>query len=117
MTPEDVTLYGSEWTLTATLVPKKKNKNKQNEEGKGQEDEGKGAAAGAAGAAGGGGAQKVFVGSEPIVVGVMFYEDTYAGLGRLSAFHEHIGCTDCNAFFESEKRSGPWIHDTHTPPG
>ena len=26
-----------------------------------------------------------------LLVGKVFYEDTYGGLDRLSAFHEHIG--------------------------
>jgi len=27
----------------------------------------------------------------------------------LGAFHEHIGCTECDAFYESEIRTGPWV--------
>ena len=42
------------------------------------------------------------------VVGRMFWENTFAGIDRFGAFHEHIGCTPCDAFFESEVRRGPW---------
>ena len=44
-----------------------------------------------------------------IEVGRVFLEDTFEGVSRLGAFHEHIGCTPCNAFFESEIRRGPWV--------
>ena len=95
MDPKDVTLYGSEWTLTATLANRTPVQQTAAGAGAGDGDGGGSAAAGGGGAA--------------ITVGVMFYEDTYLGLDRLSAFHEHIGCTDCNAFFESETRTGPWV--------
>ena len=42
-------------------------------------------------------------------VGVMFLEDAHDGVTRLGAFHEHIGCTKCDAFAESEVRVGPWV--------
>ena len=41
-------------------------------------------------------------------VGKMLLEDSYGGLTRFSAFHEHIGCTPCNEFYESEIRVGPY---------
>ena len=41
-------------------------------------------------------------------VGEIFFEDSYGGVGRFNAFHEHIGCTPCLAFFESEVRIGPY---------
>lgn len=44
-----------------------------------------------------------------VEVGRVFLEDTLAGVSRLGAFHEHIGCTPCDAFYESEIRRGPWI--------
>ncbi len=43
-------------------------------------------------------------------VGKVFLEETHGGIVRFSAFHEHIGCTPCDAFFESEVRRGPWIN-------
>ena len=42
------------------------------------------------------------------VLGRMFLEDTFDGIVRFGAFHEHIGCTRCNAFYESEIRTGPF---------
>merc|ERR1711871_1620267 len=47
--------------------------------------------------------------AQPIVVGRMFFEDTFEGISSLGAFHEHIGCTPCDAFYESEVRRGPWV--------
>jgi hypothetical protein len=44
-----------------------------------------------------------------VVVGRMFWEGTYHGISRFGAFHEHIGCCPCDAFFESEVRTGPWV--------
>ena len=44
-----------------------------------------------------------------VVVGKMFYEDTSDGVTRFGAFHEHIGCTPCASFYESEVRRGPFI--------
>jgi hypothetical protein len=44
-----------------------------------------------------------------LVVGRMFWEDTHSGISRFGAFHEHIGCTPCDAFYESEVRGGPWV--------
>eukprot|EP00756_Hemistasia_phaeocysticola_P064779 Hpha_TRINITY_DN8058_c0_g1::TRINITY_DN8058_c0_g1_i1::g.140193::m.140193 len=49
-------------------------------------------------------------------VGTMLLEDTYGGVSRLGSFHEHIGCTVCDAFSESETRHGPWIGKSRTPP-
>lgn len=47
-------------------------------------------------------------------VGRIFFEDgDGGGVTRLGAFHEHIGCTPCNAFFESEERTGPWFPDSN----
>jgi hypothetical protein len=43
------------------------------------------------------------------VVGSMFFEDSYEGVTRLTGFHEHIGCTPCAAFKETEIRRGPWV--------
>ena len=43
------------------------------------------------------------------VVGRMFWERTYSGITRFGAFHEHIGCCPCEAFYESEVRTGPWV--------
>ncbi len=40
----------------------------------------------------------------------MFLEDTFQELIRFGAFHEHIGCTVCDAFYEVEVRFGPIIH-------
>lgn len=52
-----------------------------------------------------------FVGADDVIgtnytIGEVFLERTYTGVDRLSAFHEHIGCTDCDAFWESERRTG-----------
>jgi hypothetical protein len=47
--------------------------------------------------------------SSSLLVGRMFWERTPGGLSRFGAFHEHIGCTPCHAFFESETRTGPWV--------
>eukprot|EP00051_Salpingoeca_urceolata_P029130 m.6401 g.6401 ORF g.6401 m.6401 type:complete len:868 (-) comp2629_c0_seq1:146-2749(-) len=44
-------------------------------------------------------------------VGVMLLQEAYGGVDRFGAFHEHIGCTPCSAFYESEVRSGPWLSD------
>ncbi|KAK7254439.1 hypothetical protein SO694_0051500 [Aureococcus anophagefferens] len=33
------------------------------------------------------------------------------GIKRLSYFDEHIGCTDCGAFYAKRQRRGPWILD------
>lgn len=41
-------------------------------------------------------------------LGKMFFEGTYSGVTRFGAFHEHIGCTPCAAFYESEIRRGPF---------
>ena len=38
-------------------------------------------------------------------IGTVFLEQTFGGVTRLGAFHEHIGCTPCDAFYESEQRS------------
>eukprot|EP00040_Diaphanoeca_grandis_P023380 m.127113 g.127113 ORF g.127113 m.127113 type:complete len:339 (+) comp29249_c0_seq2:167-1183(+) len=46
-------------------------------------------------------------------VGEMFLEETFGGVTRLGSFHEHIGCTDCSAFYESERRTGPWLTSPH----
>ena len=48
--------------------------------------------------------------SKTYMVGKVFLEETQGGIVRFSAFHEHIGCTPCDAFFESEIRRGPWIN-------
>ena len=45
----------------------------------------------------------------PVMVGEMFWEDTFEGLKRFGAFHEHIGCVLCDSFYESEVRTGPFI--------
>ena len=42
------------------------------------------------------------------VVGKVFLEDSHIGVTRFGAFHEHIGCTPCNSFYESEIRVGPY---------
>jgi len=56
---------------------------------------------------------KIQVGSaektKVLKVGEMFMQENYGGVSRLGAFHEHIGCTDCDAFYESERRNGPWV--------
>jgi len=39
-------------------------------------------------------------------LGKVFFERTHTGVSRVGAFHEHIGCTDCDAFYEAEMRSG-----------
>lgn len=44
-----------------------------------------------------------------VLVGRMLLEETFGGVARFGAFHEHIGCTPCAAFYESEVRRGPWI--------
>ena len=36
----------------------------------------------------------------------VFFERTYTGVTRVGAFHEHIGCTDCDAFYEAEQCTG-----------
>lgn len=46
---------------------------------------------------------------EVYTVGSMFFEDGYSGVTRMGGFHEHIGCTQCSAFTESEVRRGPWV--------
>ena len=45
-----------------------------------------------------------------VTVGHQFWEGTFSGIARIGAFHEHIGCIPCDAFYESEIRRGPWIH-------
>ena len=45
----------------------------------------------------------------PMVLGTVFFQETFEGVSRLGAFHEHIGCTPCDAFYESEIRRGPWV--------
>lgn len=55
----------------------------------------------------------VLLGAPPgplITVGHQFWEGTFSGITRIGAFHEHIGCIACDAFYESEIRRGPWIH-------
>ena len=47
-------------------------------------------------------------------VGKMFFEDLHSGIIRFGAFHEHIGCTPCSAFYESEIRVGPYDVKTAT---
>eukprot|EP01060_Flectonema_neradi_P040869 TRINITY_DN9470_c0_g1_i1.p1 TRINITY_DN9470_c0_g1~~TRINITY_DN9470_c0_g1_i1.p1 ORF type:complete len:291 (+),score=52.78 TRINITY_DN9470_c0_g1_i1:131-1003(+) len=42
-------------------------------------------------------------------IGTMFWEDTFEGIDRLSSFHEHIGYTPCDSFYEEEMRTGPFI--------
>ena len=77
--PGGLTYRGSEWTVTATVTRSSSN------------------------------ASNTSVAPFNITVGSMFFEDTFEGIGRFGAFHEHIGCTPCAAFFESEVRRGPWI--------
>ena len=43
-------------------------------------------------------------------IGTVFLEQTFGGVTRLGAFHEHIGCTPCDAFYESESRSSLQVH-------
>ena len=86
--------HGAEWTLTATLLDSRR--------GHGPDGRTLAALSRAAGTA-------AAVEAAPIVVGKMFLQDTYSGIGRFSAFHEHIGCTPCDAFYESEVRRGPWV--------
>lgn len=45
-----------------------------------------------------------------VLVGSMFWEGSFEGIDRFGAFHEHVGCTPCNAFFESEIRRGPILN-------
>lgn len=45
------------------------------------------------------------------VVGELFFEDSFEGISRIGSFHEHIGCTPCKAFTETESRHGPWINE------
>jgi hypothetical protein len=40
---------------------------------------------------------------------MLFWQETPGGITRFGAFHEHIGCTPCDAFYESEVRRGPWV--------
>ena len=47
-------------------------------------------------------------------VGRQLIADQTSGITRTSAFNEHIGCTPCDAFDESEVRRGPWVLE---PPG
>ena len=47
-------------------------------------------------------------------VGRQLIADQTSGITRTSAFNEHIGCTPCDAFDQSEVRGGPWVLD---PPG
>lgn len=90
---------GAEWTLTATLLDTRR----------GHGADGRTRAALALAAAPGGSSAATATVAEPIVVGKMFLQDTYAGIGRMSAFHEHIGCTPCGAFYESEVRGSSYL--------
>ena len=109
-----LTYYGSEWTLTAinmtgsseeeattstsTSTATYSSSSSSNEEGT---------------VLGGSGSR-----SDPWVVGKMFFEDTTSGVTRFGAFHEHIGCTPCASFYESEIRVGPFnIKSADSPPG
>ena len=47
--------------------------------------------------------------AQTFTVGHVFLEETRGGISRFGAFHEHIGCTPCDSFYESEVRRGPWI--------
>ena len=87
--------HGSVWELTAMRVGMRRATdrggyvdNSGSEDGGGDNDDARGA----------------------FVVGRMFWERTYGGISRFGAFHEHIGCCECDAFFESEVRTGPWVH-------
>ena len=50
------------------------------------------------------------------LVGEVFLEETYEGVSRFGAFHEHIGCVPCAAFYESEVRRGPWVRAPQPAP-
>eukprot|EP00041_Stephanoeca_diplocostata_P018679 m.393369 g.393369 ORF g.393369 m.393369 type:complete len:340 (+) comp21087_c1_seq21:223-1242(+) len=54
--------------------------------------------------------------SDAILLGSVFFERTFGLVDRLGAFHEHIGCTPCDAFFEGERRFGLTVNapDTRT---
>lgn len=85
LTPPDgggLTYTGSEWTLTATIASASDTAT---------------------------GADAATRQPTAVTVGRMFFEDAYGGVSRLQAFHEHIGCTPCAAFYESEVRRGPWV--------
>eukprot|EP01063_Lacrimia_lanifica_P039772 TRINITY_DN881_c0_g1_i1.p1 TRINITY_DN881_c0_g1~~TRINITY_DN881_c0_g1_i1.p1 ORF type:complete len:311 (+),score=87.35 TRINITY_DN881_c0_g1_i1:76-1008(+) len=58
------------------------------------------------------------VAAAPFEIGKIFFESLDGGLDRFSAFHEHIGCVPCSAFYESEIRRGPWEGgaDARAPP-
>ena len=47
-------------------------------------------------------------------VGRQLLAEQTGGIVRTSAFNEHIGCTPCDAFDQSEVRGGPWVLE---PPG
>ena len=42
-------------------------------------------------------------------VGRQLLAEQTGGIIRTSAFNEHIGCTPCDAFDQSEVRRGPWV--------
>eukprot|EP00239_Pterosperma_sp_CCMP1384_P002208 CAMPEP_0197843374 /NCGR_PEP_ID=MMETSP1438-20131217/233_1 /TAXON_ID=1461541 /ORGANISM="Pterosperma sp., Strain CCMP1384" /LENGTH=692 /DNA_ID=CAMNT_0043453475 /DNA_START=282 /DNA_END=2360 /DNA_ORIENTATION=+ len=48
------------------------------------------------------------------IVGRQLLEKVDSGLIKLSAFHEHLGCTSCGSFEVAARREGPWVID---PPG
>ena len=48
------------------------------------------------------------------MVGRQLLAEQTGGIVGTSAFNEHIGCTPCDAFDQSEVRGGPWVLD---PPG
>ena len=48
------------------------------------------------------------------MVGRQLLAEQFGGIVKTSAFNEHIGCTPCDAFDESEVRGGPWVLE---PPG
>ena len=47
-------------------------------------------------------------------VGRQLLAEQFGGIVGTSAFNEHIGCTPCDAFDQSEVRGGPWVLE---PPG
>ena len=48
------------------------------------------------------------------MVGRQLLAEQFGGIVGTSAFNEHIGCTPCDAFDQSEVRGGPWVLE---PPG
>eukprot|EP01063_Lacrimia_lanifica_P026849 TRINITY_DN3686_c1_g3_i1.p5 TRINITY_DN3686_c1_g3~~TRINITY_DN3686_c1_g3_i1.p5 ORF type:complete len:222 (+),score=62.14 TRINITY_DN3686_c1_g3_i1:890-1555(+) len=57
------------------------------------------------------------VAGPPIAIGTQFFEGVVGGgITSFGAFHEHLGCVPCDAFYESEVRRGPFEGGAHPRP-